>query len=143
MKVQLYCLITTAFVTLSGTALAADAFDGKKPLLCTVQQLHECDAHSGCALVPVTVSEDIRHLSFDFKKKTVQLDHWDPGVSSSIERVESVDEMLIVQGLDSGRVSEADGGGWAMSVNRNYGTMVMTVSGAGVAFVGLGSCIGN
>ena len=43
-KVQLYALLASLVITPSMTAYAADRFDGKSSLVCTVHQLHECDA---------------------------------------------------------------------------------------------------
>ena len=92
-------------------------------------------------MVPVATASDIRHLSFDFKAKTVQLEHWDAGLTSKIDRVATIDHSLVVQGIDEGSASEVDGAGWTMTVNQHYGTMIMTVSGADVGFVGIGSCV--
>lgn len=136
----LQALIAGALVV-PGLAAAAPLFDDTTPVVCTVAQLHECDATIGCELVPPQAAEDIRHLTFNFKQKTLRLEHWDPGLTSAINRSEMVDDNLIVQGTDAGRVGQVDGAGWSMSLNRSYGTMVMTVAGRDVAFVGTGSCV--
>ena len=140
-KIQLYGLLAAVVITPSITAYAADRFDGKSSLVCTVHQLHECDAHGGCQLVPEETADDIRHLDFNFSDKSVHTEHWDAGGGSSIDRVETVNNILVIQGMDSGNTLDTDGAGWTVSVNRRYGTMVMTVSGHDVAFIGLGSCI--
>ena len=141
MKIQIIAALATIVSLVGSPAFGKDTFDGGSPLLCTVAQLHECNAHSGCQLVPVETSEDIRHLSLDFKAKTIRLAHWDPGLSSSIDRVETIDDNLMVQGIDAGDPKTIDGAGWSLSVNKTYGTMVMAVAGRDVAFVGVGSCV--
>ncbi len=141
MNIQFSGLLAAVILVFASPAIAKDAFDGRSPLLCTVAQLHECSAHAGCGLVPVEAADDIRHLNFDFKAKTVRLDHWDAGLTSSIDQVGTVDDNLVVQGKDAGDAAETDGAGWTLSLNKTYGTMVMTVSGRDVAFVGMGSCI--
>lgn len=130
-----------AALMMPGLGTAAPLFDAETPVLCTVAQLYECDSSIGCELVPPQTAEDIRHLTFNFEQKTLRLEHWDPGLTSAIHRSEVVDDNLVVQGTDAGRVGQVDGAGWSMSLNRSYGTMVMTVSGRDVAFVGTGSCI--
>ena len=141
MKIQIIGAIAALVSVVGSPAFAKDSFDGGSPLLCTVAQLHECNAHAGCQLVPVETAEDIRHLSFDFKAKTVRLAHWEAGLTSSIDRVETIDDSLVVQGIDAGDAKAVDGAGWSLSVNKTYGTMVMTVSGRDFAFVGVGSCV--
>lgn len=140
-KLQLYGLVAVLVSAPTVMANAADRFDGTGSLVCTVHRLYECDGYLGCQLVPAATADDIRHLEFDFADKTVRLEHWDAGLTSSIDRVATVDENLIVQGVDSGHAMQADGAGWTLSVDRKYGTMVLTVSGRDVAFVGLGSCV--
>ena len=141
MNILIGGLLVAAVLVAAEPALAKGPFDGKAPLLCTVAQFHECSPHAGCQLVPVQTAADVRHLSFNFKNKTVRLAHWDPGLTSSIERADSIDDNLVVQGMDPGDKEAVDGAGWTLSVNKTYGTMVLTVSGRDVAFVGMGSCI--
>jgi len=38
-------------------------------------------------------------------------------------------------------LAEMDGGGWTIAVNQTYGTMILTVAGHDVAFVGIGACV--
>ena len=141
MNIQFGGLLAAVVFMAASPAFAKNAFDGRTPLLCTIAQLHECNPHAGCQLVPVETAADVRHLSFNFKNKTVRLAHWDPGLTSSIDGVDTIDDTLVVQGMDPGDEEAVDGAGWTLSVNKTYGTMVMTVSGRDVAFVGMGSCI--
>jgi len=122
-------------------AFADGSFDGKSNLVCTVQQLHECDTFSGCRPIDATVAAPIRHLDVDIAKKTVRLDGVQADLTSKITNVETVEGKLILQGTDNGLTTENDGGAWAMSINQTYGSMVLTVAGHDVAFVGMGACL--
>lgn len=122
-------------------AIADGSFDGKTNLICTVQQLHECDSFSGCRPLDAAVATPIRHLDVDIAKKAVRLDSLTADLASSIDRVETIEGKLILQGTDTGLANETDGGAWAMSINQTYGSMILTVAGHDVAFVGMGACV--
>jgi hypothetical protein len=123
------------------TVFADGSFDGKANLTCTVQQLHECDSFSGCRPIDAAVATPIRHLDVDIAKKAVRLEDLKADLTSRIESVQTVEGKLILQGTDNGLTNETDGGAWAMSINQEYGSMVLTVAGHDVAFVGMGACI--
>lgn len=123
------------------TASAATPFDGKTNLVCTVQQLFECDSYAGCRAVAQDVAYPIRHLSVDVAKKSVTIEHIESNLTSAITNTAVVQDKLVLQGTDAGLKGEPGGGGWTMSVNRNYGTMILTTTGEDVAFVGMGACI--
>jgi len=140
--------MNTVTRTISGLLLAAAAagsqaagFDGKTGLLCTATEVYECDAANTCGLMPAPDLQDIRHLKVDMKQKTVTLAHVDTKLSSHIDRVDTVDGKLILQGIEDGRPDEIDGGGWTMSIDQTYGTMVFTQAGGSSAFVGFGGCV--
>jgi hypothetical protein len=122
-------------------AFADGPFDGKSNLLCTVQQLHECDSFSGCRPIDASVATPVRHLDVDISKKVVRLEGVKADLTSRISDVETVEGKLILQGTDSGLTTETDGGAWAMSINQTYGSMILTVAGHDVAFVGMGACV--
>jgi hypothetical protein len=129
-------------LALSAAALAA-SFDGKTNLICTVQQLYECTSFEGCQPVAAGVAAPLRHLDVDFAKRTVQLEDLQIALSSRIASTEVIEGKLILQGTDSGLKDSQDGAGWTMAVNQRYGSMILTVAGHDVAFVGLGACIAN
>jgi len=134
-------LLAGAILGLS-TVAAAAAFDGKTNLTCTVQQLHECDSFSGCAPLDAVYATPLKHLDVDFKRGSVQLDDIKVALSSPIASTQVVEGKLIVQGTDKGLDSDAqDGGGWSMAINQRYGTMILSVAGQDVAFVGFGACV--
>ena len=141
MKIQIGGLLAVVVFVFTPQAFAKRPFDGAQGLLCTVSQLHECTSHAGCERVPVVAADDIRYVNFDLKNKTARLAHWDPGLTSSINTLSTVDDNLLLQGTDAGDTGTDDGAGWTMSLNSTYGTMVLTVSGRDVAFVGMGSCV--
>lgn len=123
------------------TAFAAD-FDGKSDLLCTGTEVYECDAANTCLLLSLEETRDIRHLKVDMHKKTVVLDGIQSNFSSKIDRVETIDGKLVLQGIEDGRPERNDdGGGWTMSIDATYGNMVFTQAGSSYAFVGFGNCV--
>ena len=60
--------------------------------------------------------------------------------SSRIERRETVDNKLMLQGVEDGSETERDGVGWTLSVAEDTGDMVLTGSGESVGFVIFGAC---
>src|SRR5262245_47668185 len=107
------------------TAFADGAFDGKSNLVCSVQQLHECDSFLGCRPIDATVAAPVRHLDVDIAKKAVRLDGVKADLTSRITNVETIEGKLILQGTDNGHTTENDGGAWSMSINQTYGGMIL------------------
>ena len=136
---------TVTFAALMGfmaSASAASFFDGKRPLLCSVHQLFECDAPNDCQAVSPGEINGVSHLEIDFAKKLIT----QPGVESNqqtaIEQVViGLDGKLILQGIEDGLPDVRDGAGWTISIMDPEGTMVMTTAGDGFAVVGLGACV--
>ncbi len=116
-------------------------FDGKTNLICTVQQLFECDSYAGCRAVGEDVAFPIRHLDVDVSKRTIRIEHLEADLTSPISNSEVVQGKLLLQGTDSGIKGETGGGGYTLSINQTYGNMILTVAGQDVAFVGMGACI--
>jgi len=145
MKLRSVSSVLVALFASSTSAIAVAAstapFDGKTNLTCTVQQLFECDSYAGCRAVGEDVAYPIRHLDVDVGKKTVAIEHIQTNLTSSITNSTVVQDKLVLQGADSGIKGEPGGGGWTMSVNQTYGTMILTTTGNDVAFVGMGACI--
>ena len=69
------------------------------------------------------------------------LDERDAAFASAIESVETVDGKLVLQGIEDGQRNASDGGGWTISVDVKYGTMIFTQAGGRAAFVGFGGCL--
>lgn len=131
--------VATVFWWCTSIAVGA-TFDGKNNLVCTTTEVYECDALHACQALGAEDAHDVRHLNVDFRRKTVTLDHIDSAHVSKIDRVETVDGKLVLQGIEDGVEDQVDGGGWTMSIDNRYGTLVFTVAGGSVAFVGLGGC---
>ncbi len=83
-------------------AASVEAFDGRSNLICTVQQLFECDSYAGCRAVAEDVAYPIRHLDLDLGKRTVKIEHLDSNLTSPISRTEVLNGKLILQGTDAG-----------------------------------------
>ena len=122
---------------------ASGAFDGKTNLTCTVQQFFVCDSFVGCRAVAEDVAYPIRHLDVDVTKHTIKIEHLDADLTSPIKSVDVVEGKLLLQGTDSGLKGESGGGGFTMSINQDYGNMILAVAGQDVAFVGMGACIAS
>jgi len=141
MKLRSLSLVLAVLCTGSAVAATSAPFDGKTNLVCTVQQLFECDSYAGCRAVAEDVAYPIRHLDVDVGKKAVTMEHIESNLTSAITSSAVVQDKLVLQGTDSGLKGEPGGGGWSMSINQAYGTMILTTTGQDVAFVGMGACI--
>ena len=142
MRITQSLILLAGLVGLSGTAVAEDYFDGKKPLLCNIHQLFQCTMPSGCE--PVTPDEiaGFAHLYIDFDSKLVTRAGEESGQKSSIENIETrVDGKLIIQGIEDGSPDVRDGAGWSIAIMNPEGTMTMAVAGDGFSTVGLGACV--
>jgi hypothetical protein len=125
----------------SSAAFAVDSyFDGKNPLLCTLQRIYQCEIGAACNKVSAEEVGAARHLAINFKHKQITHIGDDNNRVSDIDNVEIIDEKVIMQGIEDGKDSERDGGGWSLSITDPEGEMTLTVSSHAVAFVGLGHC---
>ena len=122
-------------------AVAAD-FDGSEPLLCTVIKVTECIMGEGCKEVTAEEINLPRYLWINVGKKTIQSKKTsdDSTRKSKIERVEQVDQKLIIQGAEEGREDVRDGFGWTIAIMEDSGHMVLTASGDFVGDVAFGVC---
>lgn len=119
----------------------AAGFDGKTNLLCTATEIYECDAAGGCGLLDAVDAYHVQHLNIDMQDQTVTLDHLETGFSSAIDRVETVENKLVLQGIEEGTSESLDGGGWTVTIDNRYGTMTFTMTGGGYVFAGMGGCV--
>ena len=136
---------TVTFTVLMGfftTVASAGIFDGKKPLLCSVYQLFECDPPNGCLAVTPDQIDGVSHLDIDFRKKLITRAGEKSTQKSAIESIKTdIDGKLIIQGIEDGGGGVRDGAGWNISIMDPEGTMVLAVAGDGFAIVGLGACV--
>jgi len=135
--------ILIAAMLFLGFSMPADArhFDGKKPLLCSIYQLFECDHPNGCVAVTPAQVRGVSHLNIDFRNKIVTRAGGESEQRSAIQSSDTIDNKLIIQGIEDGEEEERDGAGWTISIMDPEGTMTMAVAGDGFGIMGLGACV--
>lgn len=130
-----FCLATSPF------AVMAEDFDGSKPLLCASTSVIECDPLAGCMQVMPESIGAPQFLRVDAKAKEVKtMRATGDKRSTTIERMEQVDDKLIMQGAEDGVEGVRDGLGWTLAISADSGKMVLTASGDQVGFVIFGAC---
>jgi len=122
------------------TLFAAGNYDGSKPMMCASVEVIECVPRGGCQPVTAASVDAPRFIEVDVSKKKLSARFANGERSSTIERTESVDGKLMLQGVEDGREAERDGIGWTLSITEERGDMVLSGSGDSVAFVIFGSC---
>jgi hypothetical protein len=134
------CLTGIVFFCLPQAGNAGD-FDGSKPMLCATIQAIECSPDSGCTEVSLESAGLPRFAVIDILKKVIYPTK-ECGMNrvSTIERMETVDGKLILQGAEDGIEGVRDGLGWTIAVAEESGELVLTASGDDVAFVVFGAC---
>lgn len=120
--------------------LGAQEYDGSKPFLCATIDVMECVPVKGCQRVSADDVDAPRFIKVDLGSKTMSARFAGGERSSTIERHESVDDKLMLQGVEDGLEKERDGIGWTLSVSKGQGDMVLTGSGDNVGFVIFGAC---
>lgn len=135
--------ISTALILLAaswGTSNAA-SFDGSAPLLCASATVIECLPTKGCSLVAADAVGAPPFMRLDFAGNTLTATGSDGAVkSSAIERSETVDGKLMLQGAEDGVEGVRDGLGWTLAIAQETGKMSLTASGDDVGFVIFGAC---
>lgn len=133
------CLGVVAVLAMTSPAQAV--VDGTEPVICAVADVMECVPEATCKEVNAESAGIPEFLRIDFAKQ--QITHIRPSqddVTSAIERSETVDGRLILQGAEDGYENVRDGIGWSLSIDQESGKMVLTGSGAEVGFVIFGAC---
>ncbi len=139
MKVLARCLGAILGGVLASTAYAT--VDGSEAVICAAVEIMECVPDDECQRVSARDAGIPRFLRIDFADQ--QITRTNPrgdDITSQIERTEVVDGRLILQGAEDGVEGVRDGIGWSLSVDEASGSMVLTGSGADVAFVIFGAC---
>jgi len=119
----------------------AGDFDGSKTLLLATQKGFECTSKYGCEEVSL---EDLNLPSFymiNFKNKEITATP-ESGIEevSKIERMESYDGMLLIQGAEDGYEGVEDGVGWTVSIQKDSGKAVLSGSMPEAGFIVFGVC---
>jgi hypothetical protein len=126
----------------SGSALAAQPFDGSVPLLCALNQAQECSPENGCAALQLYEIDAPAFFRVDVRAKEiipVRLAA-DDQRRSEIRGTGEVDGKLILQGYEDGIEDVRDGLGWTMAIAQDTGQFVLSASGDQVAFLVFGAC---
>lgn len=137
MKKPLLSILTCGLAALSLQAMPAD-YDGSKTLLCATQYVSQCDAGVDCVNV---FPESVNIPDFfivNTKDKLIGAINSDR--TTPVERVEHLDEKLVLQGADDGIEDVRDGLAWSMSISEDTGKMVLSAAGEGFAMVVFGAC---
>lgn len=134
-------LILVACLVTAGTAVMATPFDGSKPLICAVQYVSQCDAGADCINVtPESVSLPDLFIVDAGNKVIMATPESGSDRTTKIERSESLDGKLMLQGADDGIEDFRDGLGWTMAIDETAGKLVFSASGDGFAMVVFGAC---
>jgi hypothetical protein len=128
-------------VTIMPLRASAGDFDGSKPLLCASVDVMECAPDSGCTRVNAEAINAPQFFKVNVADKVITGKHAGGSeVDSAIERSETVDGKLILQGAEDGIEGVRDGLGWSMAISQDNGNMVLSASGDAAAFVIFGAC---
>ncbi len=130
-----------ALLALSWGSSNAASFDGSVPLLCASATVIECLPIAGCGQVAPEAIGAPQFMRLDFAGNRLTSTAADGTErSSAIERAETVDGKLILQGAEEGLEGVRDGLGWTMAIAGDSGRMVLTASGDDAAFAIFGAC---
>jgi hypothetical protein len=123
------------------TAFSGD-FDGLKPLAGSVDKIIEINTLKIINDVDPDAVGLPRNFFIDFKEKILRPSK-DSLVrrTSKINRVEHIENKLILQGVDEGVENVDDGLAWSITISKKTGKVVLSASGDGKAYVVFGKCI--
>ena len=122
-------------------AMAQD-FDGSKPLLCASMDIRECDRGMACETRQAIDVNAPLFFRVNFAENRIDGRRADGTESTTaIERIENVDNKIILQGVDDGIDGVRDGLGWSLAIAMDSGRMVLTGAGDDVAFAIFGACM--
>ena len=115
--------------------------DGSEPVICASADIMECVPQGVCQRISAEDADIPRFFKIDFAEQRItRIQPSGDEISSQIERRETVDGRLILQGAEDGHEGVRDGIGWSLSIDEANGDMVLTGSGKDVAFVIFGAC---
>jgi len=131
MRVVFFLCLCICFVPVA--AVAGD-FDGSKPLICAAVKVLECTADGKCDEVSPAGINLPRFFRINFEQEKIggTLEGGEEK-TTPIERLERIDEKLILQGGEQGL-------GWSMIISDSAGNMTLTAADDQVGFVIFGAC---
>lgn len=134
-------LVTACLFASVPLSLVAGTFDGSKPVICASSEVHECVAGGDCVRRTAGGVDAPDFFRINFKKKIITTTTRAMiQRTTKIERSETVDGKLILQGVEDGHKDMQDGLGWSLSIAEPSGRMVLTASGENEAFIIFGAC---
>jgi hypothetical protein len=135
MNTSKICAIILFIVCMVPLSSHAGNFDGTKPFLCAVLDVHECIVNNDCKQVTLQSVNCPRFLNVDVKKKMITGMLEDENIRKvAIKSVNHLEGNLILQGMQEGRA-------WSMVIAEKTGKMTLSVSGKDVGFVFFGECL--
>lgn len=133
-----------ALILASGSlalSVSASPFDGAQPLICASTEILECIPGAGCNRVTAESIDAPQFIRIDFSANAMSAEGVDDDKKvSQIERSETVDGKLMLQGAEDGVEGVRDGLGWTLAIAQETGKMSLTASGDDVGFVIFGAC---
>jgi hypothetical protein len=135
-----FLIIFSLFFLFPSLSALCGEYDGSGPLLCTVNRIAEVNPLKIIDNIdPDTIGLPGKFL-IDFKNKIIRPTK-DNVIRRTIpiERIEHVENKLILQGAEEGIAN--DGFGWSMSISKESGGIVLTASGERIAYVVFGVCV--
>jgi len=136
-----WMLFIVLFVMFIPFSLMAGSFDGSDPLLFASQEVYECSLKNGCNEIEAVDINLPSFLIINFKQKEISATSESGRKAiTKIERIESKDGMLYVQGAEDGYEGVEDGLGWTLAIEKDSGKGVLTGAMPGAAFVVFGVC---
>jgi len=129
-RAGLALLLIAAMLVLPGSAAAAGV-DGSTPLVCDFTEAEQCDGVAECTdVTPAQIGlPSVVHVDFAGKLLAVP----DDERSSPIAAVETLEEVVVVQGHQNGR-------GWTMVIDRATGHLSASIVDVEGGFVLAGAC---
>ena len=114
---------------------AAQDFDGSKPLICSVVEVVECAPGTPCVKGLPDDFEFPQFIKVKFEDNllTGKADNRKTE-TSPIEKVQTMEGNLILQGAQSGR-------SWSMVISQTSGKMTGSIAADGFSFTVFGACI--
>ena len=142
MKKYIMIVGVILIASIAASSIHAGDFDGTKPLLISVNRAIECLPDGACSEVELAVIQLPQFLKIDFDNNTIgPAAASDKTPPTTIERQETVDGKLILQGAEDGYEGLRDGLGWTIAISEENGQVVLTASGEQVAFVVFGAAL--
>ena len=123
------------------TAVAGD-YDGSRKLLGSVTRVVEVTGFSINENVDPEVVGLPEFFIIDFK--AMMLRPTKESLirrTSRIQRIEHIENKLILQGVEQGVDGVNDGLGWSMAISKDTGKIILSAAGDGVAYVVFGTCM--